>query len=95
MGRRRIRKRETNAQDVLPIHVSKLDFEQQTKTIIDYTKAIRSHNRDTNQRELSKVEVTQQFTLAVLSEYATTETRCFELLGQVGYDQMRVSNSKP
>ena len=93
MGRKRKAARETTGQDILSIYYTKIDFEQRNKTIIDYTEAIRSRNRNINQRELLKDEVTEQFTLAVLGEYAT-EPGCFELLGQVSYNQMRVSNSK-
>ena len=42
---------------------TKLDFEQCNKTVIDYAGAIRSRNQDTSQRELSKDEVSEQFTL--------------------------------
>ena len=94
MGRKRRTARETTGQGVLPIYYTKLDFEQRHQTIIDYTEAIRSRNRDTNQRELSKDDVAEQYTLAVLQEYATTEPECFELLGQVSYYQIRASNSK-
>ena len=93
MGRKRRAARETTGQDVLPVYYTKVDFEQLKRTIIDYADAIRSRNRDTNQRELSKAEVNQQFTIAVLSEYETAERECFELLGQVSYNQMHVSNS--
>ena len=95
MGRKRRAVRETIGQGVLPVHYTKANFENSKETVIQYTEAIRSRNRDTNQRELSKAEVTEQYTLAVLEEYATTEPKCFELLGQVSYNQMRVSNSKP
>ena len=94
MGRKRKAARETTGQDVLSIYCTKIDFVQRNKTIIDYTEAIRSRNRNINQRELSKEEVSEQFTLAVLEEYATTEPGCFELLGQVSCNQMRVSSSK-
>ena len=93
MGRKRRAARETTRQDVLPVYYTRRDFEQQKRTIIEYAEAIRSRNRDTSQRELSKVEVTEQFTLIVLSEYAMTEPECFELLDQVSYNQMHVSNS--
>ena len=58
-----------------------LDFGQRNKTIIHYTEAIRSRNRNTNQRELSKNDITEQYTLAVLREYAMTESKSFELIG--------------
>ena len=93
MGRKRRAARETTGQGVLPLHYTKANFENSKKTVIQYTEAIRSRNWDTNRRELSKDEVTNHFTLAVLEEYATTEPECFELLGQVSYNQMRVSNS--
>ena len=94
MGRKRRAARETTRQDVLPVQYNKTDFEQREKTVIDYTEAIRSHNRNINQRELSKDDVSEQFTLAVLEEYATTEPKCFELLDQVSYNQIRVIDSK-
>ena len=83
MGRRRRTAKETTGQGVLSVYYTKTDFEQRSQTIIDYTIAIRSRNRDINHRELSKDDVAEQFTLAVLREYATTEPGCFELLGQV------------
>ena len=68
---------------VIPFHYTKQQFEERNKAIIDFSEAIRSRNRLMIQRELSKEDVAQQFTLAVLEQYATTETQCFELLGQV------------
>ena len=44
----------TTTQGVIPLYYSTSDFEQSKKNIIDFTEAIRSRNRDTNQRELSK-----------------------------------------
>ena len=44
-----------------------------------------SRNCNTSQRELSKDDVTEQFMLAVLREYATTELKSLELLGQMGF----------
>ena len=95
MGRKRKTPRETTGQGVLPIYYTKVDFEQRNRTIIHYTDAIRTRNQDINQRELSKDEVGEQFTLAVLQVYAPTEPECFELLDQVTYHQIRVSMSKP
>ena len=94
MGRKRRAARETTGQGVLPLHYTKANFENSKKTVIQYTEAIRSRNWHTNQRELSKEEVSEQFTITVLKEYATTEPECFELLGQVSYNQMFVSNPK-
>ena len=83
MGRRRRVARDTTAQGVIPLCYSTSDFEESKKNIIDFTEAIRSRNRDTNQRELSRDAVAEQFTIAVFREYATTDPRLFELLGQV------------
>ena len=94
MGRTRRTAKETTGQGVLPLYYTRADFKQRNGTIIYYTEAIRSRNRNANERELSKDEVSEQFTLAVLQEYAPTEPECFELLGQVSYNQMRIYNSK-
>ena len=52
-------------------------FEQRNKTIIDYTEAIRCRNRNTNQRELSKEDVTEQFTACSASRVSTNGARMF------------------
>ena len=83
MGRKRKAPRETDPLSVIPIQYNKKDFEERNRTIIDFTTAIRFRNRDVNHKELSKEDVTQQYTLTILQEYATTKAQCFELLGQV------------
>lgn len=92
MARKRKAARETTGQGVLPLYYTKSEFEELHKTVIAYAEAIRSRNRNANERELSKEEVTDQFIVAVFHEYAPTDSACFELLGQVSYSQIRVSN---
>ena len=82
MGRKRKTPRESDPLRIIPVHYTKQHFEELNRTIIDFADAIRSRNRALRQRELSKDDVAQQFTLAVLQQYAT-EARSFELLGQV------------
>ena len=94
MGRKRKAPRATTGEGVLPVYFTRLDFEEHNKTIIDFTVAIRFRNWHINQRELLKDETTQQFTVAVLKEYAPTEPKCFEVLDQVSYIQRRVIDSK-
>lgn len=91
MGRKRKHARETTALGVIPLYYTKKHFEERKKTVIDFTQAIRSRNRDTNQRELTKDEVAEQFALVVSQKYAATEPRYSELLGQVSVDQMPTS----
>ena len=83
MGRKRKTPRETDPLRIMPLHYTKRDFEERNRTIVDFTRSIRSRNRDVNHIELSKEDVAEQFTLEVLQQYATTEARTFELLGQV------------
>lgn len=86
MGRKRKHAREATALGIIPVYYTKLDFEERNKTIMDFTEAIRSRNRNANHRELSKDEVAEQFALAVFQEYPATEPRYFELLSQVSVD---------
>lgn len=59
------------------------NFEKRNKTIIGYPEVIRSRSRDITKRVLSKEDVTDQFTLAVLREYASTEPACLDLVDQI------------
>ena len=83
MGRKRRNPEEATELGIIPIHCSKRDFEERNKSIIDFTEALRARNRNLNGRELFKNEVTSQYTLTILQEYATVDPRSFELLGQV------------
>lgn len=88
MGRKRKHARETTALGIIPVYYTKQDFEERNKTIMHFTEAIRSCNRNANQRELTKDEIAEQFALAVFQEYAATDPRYLELLGQVSVDQI-------
>ena len=48
-----------------------------------YTQALRGCNRDIAQRELSKEEVHEQYTLALLSLYHPEAAQYTQLIGQV------------
>ena len=59
-------------------------------TVVDQGKFVSTlpilvpRNRNTNEHELSRIEVTDQVTLAVLGEYATTEPNSPEVLSRNG-----------
>ena len=60
---------------------------------IDFSTALRSRNRDVNRSKLTKEEVTQQYTLAVLQEYSTADSERFELLGEVHFHPGCISHA--
>ena len=68
---------------VVPLQYSKQEFERPTFTIVKYTQALRRCNRDIAQRELSKEEVREQYTLALLSLYHPDDVQCTQLIDQV------------
>ena len=62
---------------VVPLRYSKQDFEKPTFTIVKYTQALMA------QRDISKEEVREQYTLALLSLYHSEDAQYTRLIGQV------------
>ena len=83
MARKRKNPQPTNPISVIPLDYPKQDFENLTITIIEYAQAIRRCNRDIAQRELSKEEVREQYTVALLNLYHPEDAQYVQLIGQV------------
>lgn len=63
------------------------------KNVIDFTKAVRSCNRNVNKIELPREEVTGQYFLAVSREYAVDDPKGLQLTAQVSFYSIRASSS--
>ena len=83
MPRKRKVPGETREGGVIPLRYAKQEFETPTFTIIKYTQALTYRNRDVCQRELSKDEVREQYTLALLSLYHPDDAQYLRLIDQV------------
>ena len=83
MARKRKNPQQTNRSGVIPLDFPKQYFETLTTTIVEYTLALRRCNRDIAQRELSKEEVREQYTVALFNLYHPEDPKFKKLLGQV------------
>ena len=83
MARKRKNPQQTNRSGVIPLDYWKQDFEKLTFTIVEYTLALRRRNRDIAHREVSKDEVREQFTVALLTLYHLEDPTYKRLIGQV------------
>ena len=83
MARKRKNPPQTNQSSVIPLDYSKQAFETLTITIVEYTQALRRCNRDVAQRELSKEEVREQYSAALLNLYHPEDALYVQLIGQV------------
>lgn len=82
LGRPR-RTPKANEHGVIPLEYTKRDFEERNRSVMDFTIAIRTRNRDVAKRELSKEEVSEQYALIIWTLYQHGEPRYDELMGQV------------
>lgn len=71
LGRPR-RTPKANEHGVIPLEYTKRDFEERNRSVMDFTIAIRTRNRDVAKRELSKEEVSEQYALIMFSCYVHT-----------------------